>query len=60
MPFGVLKTDAARIIKLDVANVPTRVLETLLFWDQKVKGQGHRTKNRPGVGVCTVVSAGVF
>ena len=31
------------------------------IWDQKVKGQGHESKNIAGVAVCTLVSsAGLF
>ena len=39
-------------------NVPQWVLETHLFWDQKVKVTSH--KNSAGVGLCTLVSAGFF
>jgi len=36
------------------------MLETRLFWDQKVKGQVHEAKNSTGVGFNTLVSAGFF
>jgi len=40
---GYLKTGAARITKLHI-KIPTGVLETHLFWGQKVKGQGHEAQ----------------
>jgi len=58
-PHDISKTDAARITKLDTF-VPRWVLKTLLFWGQKIKGQGHESQNSAGVGLCTFASAGFF
>ena len=49
------KPDAARIIKLKCSMMsPVK----LLIAGQKVKGQGHESKNTTGVSFCTLVSAG--
>jgi len=54
--------DISRITKLDTDYVPPRRLETRLFWDQKVKGEGHDrgTNNSAGVSHGALVGAGFF
>jgi len=58
----IAKTDAARITKLGVEmfHDESWKLETHLFWSQKIKGQGNESQKHSGLGLCTLVSAGVF
>ena len=58
-PHNISKTDAARITKLN-RHDPPWVLETHLFWGQKIKGQGHEAQSIAGVGHDAVVSTGFF
>ena len=43
-----------------LTNVPRWVVEIHLFRDQRVKGQGHKSKHSAGMSFCTLVSAGFF
>jgi len=60
-PHNISKIDAARIAKLvtEMFHDASWNWETHLFWDQKVKGEGHESqKNMTGAGLCTLVSDG--
>jgi len=51
-----------RITKLDIRNVPRRVLETkpFYFWVKRSKIKVTSHKNTACVGLCTLVSDGMF
>jgi len=60
-PRDISKIDAARITKLDVENVPLRVLEThLRFGSQAQRSRSQGTEKQPDASDGASVSAGFF
>jgi len=59
-PHDLSKTDAARIIKLDVEMFHDESEKPFYFVVKRSKVKGTWHKNSAGVGFCILVSAGFF